>query len=54
MDELSKAIDSLNEKLIQDINEAQLHPRIVEMMLGNLINQIHQITLQQPQEQREE
>ena len=40
MDELTKVITDTQDKIIQVLNESQLHPMIVRMMLENLLNQV--------------
>lgn len=40
MDELTKVITETQEKLIAVLNESQLHPMIIRMMLENLLNQV--------------
>ena len=40
MDELTKVITETQEKLIAVLNESQLHPMIIRMILENLLNQV--------------
>lgn len=43
MDDLSKAINEFELKVIDDINTCNLHPAVIELVLTNLLGQVKEL-----------
>ena len=54
MDEITKAIDETTNNIVTAINESGLHPRVIELILTNLLNQLHNAQQNNVQETVEE
>lgn len=54
MDEITKAIDELTNKVIVAINESGLHPRVVGLILANILSQLQTAQQNNVQETVEE
>ena len=51
MDEITKAIDETTNNIVTAINESGLHPRVIELILTNLLSQLYNAQQQQKNEE---
>ena len=51
---LTIKIEDTKNALVQIINESNLHPYILDSIVGNIYNEVHMLYMQQMQQERKE
>lgn len=51
---LTIKIEDTKNALVQIINESNLHPYILDSIVGNIYNEVHMLYIQQLQQERKE
>lgn len=51
---LTIKIEDTKNALVQIINESNLHPYILDSIVGNIYNEVHMVYMQQMQQERKE
>lgn len=51
---LTLKIEDTKNALVQIINESNLHPYILDSIVGNIYNEVHMLYMQQMQQERKE